>query len=92
MFARSPGYFFGEGHPEIVQHPTNDEVVVDTYDAGDDDHGPAEALEQWAHPPYFCGTQAGELADGELQEEQGDSTDEEEDEVGNQEGTWGKMT
>ena len=45
-------------------------------------------LEQWAYFPCSNSSLAHELSDGDLEEEHGDSTEGDTDEVRDEEGTW----
>jgi len=81
-----PGQVAGEGGEEVEEDVGDDHVVVDGHQAYDEQHGRAGTFEEGADFPDGQGSQAGELAQRELEEEEGDAADGQHEEVGHEEG------
>lgn len=81
-----PGQVAGEGGEEVEEDVGNDHIVVDGHEPHDEQHGRAGTFEEGADLPDGQGPQAGELAQSELEEEEGEATDGQHEEVGHEEG------
>ena len=72
-----------EGVEEVIKHPGNDEVVVDTDEAVDDKAGYSNANKVWGEGvPRHDGSFHGGLTEGELQVKERDTKNKEHDGVG----------
>ena len=74
----------GDRGAQVVYGPSNDDVIVDAYRHGNDQHGEADALEQRGDAPNGDRTLAGELTEGQLEEEKRNSGEEDVDGVGDE--------
>ena len=82
-----PWQLRGEPSEGVVDGPGDDQVVVDDDKEGDEQHAVSQTLGDGCHPPeHLEGALAGVLAQGELEEEEGEPGDQEHDEVSDQEG------
>lgn len=82
-----PGQIAGEGGEEVEEDVGDNHVVVNGHQAYNEQHGRTCTFKERADFPDSQGSQAGELAQGELKKEEGDSTDGQHEEVGHEEGS-----
>ena len=81
-----PGQIFGESHEEIEESPGTDDHVVDVDIESDQQHAVAQTLEGRHHPTKdLVGPHPGVLAHAQLDEEGGQTDDQEHQQVGDQE-------
>lgn len=76
---------------EIEQHPGDDDVVVERHKQRDNTAGDADTAQPGVDGvPHAQGAQSHLLPDGHLDEEEWDALQDQHDEVGDQEGAWGR--
>lgn len=86
VVAGAPREAGGEGGDEVEERPGEDHVVVDADEAGHQEHGVAEALEERRDRPDRDWSLRGVLAEGELHDEERQPDEQQHDRVRDEEG------
>ena len=88
VVALAPGQLLGEAGKQVEHGVGHDDDILEVDQGWDADHTVAHAPEAGGHPGVdLGGAEAGILAQNHLQEEHGQSDQEQHEQVGNEEGS-----